>query len=213
MGRVIVIEFVTLDGVITDPDGSGRTPYGGWAFRHGPETVAGDKFRLGDTMDSGMMLLGRKTWELFASLWPNRSDPFSQKMNAIPKRVATRSAHRPVRLGELDTDPRRPARRCTSRTRATGCDRHREHQCAANPAARRRRRPVPVVDVPVRRRLRRAAVHCADRPTADPQPTTTGGSNRALLLRPGALRPRTAMTRVLDKGQATGACLIDDKQT
>ena len=91
MGRIIVIEFVTLDGVITDPDGSGRTSFGGWAFRHGPESVAGDKFRLGDIMDSGTMLLGRRTWELFASLWPTRSDPFSQKMNAIPKRVATRT--------------------------------------------------------------------------------------------------------------------------
>ena len=91
MGRVIVIEFVTLDGVITDPDGSGRTSFGGWAFRHGPESVAGDKFRLGDIMDSGTMLLGRRTWELFATLWPTRSDPFSQRMNAISKRVATRT--------------------------------------------------------------------------------------------------------------------------
>ena len=91
MGRVIVIEFVTLDGVISDPDGSGRTSYGGWAFRHGPETVAGDKFRLGDIMDSGVMVLGRRTWELFATLWPTRSDPFSQRMNAIGKRVATRT--------------------------------------------------------------------------------------------------------------------------
>jgi dihydrofolate reductase len=91
MGRVIVIEFVTLDGVISDPDGSGRTPFGGWAFRHGPATVAGDKFRLSDIMDSGVMLLGRRTWELFASLWPTRSDPFSQQMNSIPKRVATRT--------------------------------------------------------------------------------------------------------------------------
>ena len=91
MGRVIVIEFITLDGVITDPDGSSRTPFGGWAFRHGPETVAGDKFRLGEIMDRGMMLLGRRTWELFASLWPTRSDQFSQKMNAIPKKVATRT--------------------------------------------------------------------------------------------------------------------------
>jgi dihydrofolate reductase len=91
MGRVIVIEFVTLDGVITDPDGSGGTAHGGWAFRHGPATVAGDKFRLGDMMDSGTMLLGRRTWELFASLWPTRSDGFSLKMNAIPKRVATRT--------------------------------------------------------------------------------------------------------------------------
>jgi hypothetical protein len=46
---VIVIEFMTLDGRVTDPDGRGGTPTGGWAFRHGPQTIAGDKFRLGQT--------------------------------------------------------------------------------------------------------------------------------------------------------------------
>jgi dihydrofolate reductase len=91
MRRVIVIEFVTLDGVVEDPDGSGGTAAGGWAFRHGPEAVAGDKFDLGPLLDTGVMLLGRTTWELFAKLWPGRTDPFSTKMNAIPKLVASRS--------------------------------------------------------------------------------------------------------------------------
>jgi dihydrofolate reductase len=86
---VIVIEFVTMDGVVSDPDGSGGRPAGGWAFRHGPQTVAGDKFRLGSTLDEGVMLLGRKTWQLFAGLWPSRTDPFSARMNAVPKLVAT----------------------------------------------------------------------------------------------------------------------------
>jgi dihydrofolate reductase len=88
---VIVIEFVTLDGIVSDPDGSGGTPAGGWAFRHGPETVAGDKFRLGSTLDDGVMLLGRTTWQLFSRLWPGRDDPFSARMNAVPKLVATRT--------------------------------------------------------------------------------------------------------------------------
>ena len=52
MHRTIVIEFSTLDGIIEDPDGSGGTPNGGWAFRHGPEAVAGAKFHLGTTLDS-----------------------------------------------------------------------------------------------------------------------------------------------------------------
>ena len=86
---VIVIEFITLDGIVSDPDGSGGTPAGGWAFRHGPETVAGDKFRLGRTLDDGVMLLGRTTWQLFSRLWPGRTDPFSARMNAVPKLVAT----------------------------------------------------------------------------------------------------------------------------
>jgi dihydrofolate reductase len=88
---VIVIEFVTLDGIVSDPDGSAGTPTGGWAFRHGPETVAGDKFRLGSTLDDGVMLLGRTTWQLFSRLWPERIDPFSARMNAVPKLVASRT--------------------------------------------------------------------------------------------------------------------------
>jgi len=86
---VIVIEFITLDGMMSDPDGSGGTPAGGWAFRHGPETVAGDKFRLGSVLDDGVLLLGRATWQLFSRIWPGRDDPFSARMNAVPKLVAT----------------------------------------------------------------------------------------------------------------------------
>ena len=88
---VIVIEFVTLDGIVTDPDGSGGTPAGGWAFRHGPEEIAGDKFRLGRVLDEGVLLLGRNTWEMFSRIWPARDDPFSARMNAVPKLVATRT--------------------------------------------------------------------------------------------------------------------------
>jgi dihydrofolate reductase len=89
MGTVIVIAFVSLDGYVTDPDGSGGTPYGGWAFRHGPEAVGGDKFRLGALLDDGVMLLGRRTWELFSGLFPTRTDDFSVRMNKIPKLVAS----------------------------------------------------------------------------------------------------------------------------
>jgi dihydrofolate reductase len=88
---VIVIQFITLDGIVSDPDGSGGTPAGGWAFRHGPETVAADKFRLGSALDDGVMLLGRTTWQLFSRLWPGRDDPFSVRMNAVPKLIATRT--------------------------------------------------------------------------------------------------------------------------
>ena len=88
---VIVIEFITLDGIVSDPDGSEGSPAGGWAFRHGPETVAGDKFRLGSVLDNGVMLLGRTTWQAFSRLWPGRDDPFSARMNAVPKLVATRT--------------------------------------------------------------------------------------------------------------------------
>ncbi|MET7328351.1 dihydrofolate reductase family protein [Nonomuraea sp. NPDC005650] len=91
MGKLIVIEFVTLDLVVEDPDGADGTPWGGWAFRYGPEAVAGDKFALGEVLDAGVMLLGRATWQRFSRIWPGRDDEFSRKMNAIPKLVASRS--------------------------------------------------------------------------------------------------------------------------
>ncbi len=92
MGKVIVIQFVTLDGIVEDPDGSGGTPGGGWAFRFGPEAVAGDKFKLGPILQSGVLLIGRSTWELFSRIWPNRTDEFSNAMNHIQKVVVSRSA-------------------------------------------------------------------------------------------------------------------------
>ncbi|MGW3118299.1 dihydrofolate reductase family protein [Streptomyces sp. NPDC001107] len=88
---VIVIAFTTLDGIVSDPDGRAGTPGGGWMFRHGPEAVAGDKFRLGAALDEGVLLLGRTTWELFSQLWPGRDDPFAARMNAARKLVATRT--------------------------------------------------------------------------------------------------------------------------
>ena len=93
MGKIIVAQFVSLDGVTEDPDGSGGTPYGGWAFRN-PAAVAGDKFRLGSVLDTGVMLLGRTTWQLFAGLFAPRTDDFSRKLTAMDKLVASRSLDR-----------------------------------------------------------------------------------------------------------------------
>lgn len=88
---VIVIQFSTLDGIVSDPDGSEGTPDGGWILRYGREEIGGDKFRLGGILDEGVMLLGRTTWEAFSRLWPGRDDPFSARMNAGPKLVASRT--------------------------------------------------------------------------------------------------------------------------
>lgn len=88
---VVVIQFTTLDGIVSDPDGSEGTPYGGWLFRFGREEIAGDRFRLGSTLDEGVVLLGRSTWEAFSRLWPGRDDPFSARLNAAPKLVASRT--------------------------------------------------------------------------------------------------------------------------
>ena len=114
MNRVIVIEFTTLDGVVEDPDGSAGTANGGWAFRFGPEAVAGDKFKLGRRLDTGALLLGRGTWQLFSRLWPGRSDEFSTRMNTAPKWVASRTLtdvgawdNSAVLTGELTDEVRR----------------------------------------------------------------------------------------------------------
>jgi len=91
MGDVIVIQFATLDGVVSDPDGRWGTGHGGWAFRYGQGPVRGDKFRLGARMEQGVQLYGRRTWEHFARLWPGRDDDYARLMNRVPKRVATRT--------------------------------------------------------------------------------------------------------------------------
>ena len=124
MGKIIVAQFVTLDGVVEDPDGSAGTPYGGWAFRR-PELVAGDKFRLGSALDTGVKLLGRTTWQLFAGLFPQRTDDFSRKLTAMEKLVASRSldrvdawANSTLLRGDLVTEVQR--RRATQDVLVTG---------------------------------------------------------------------------------------------
>ena len=124
MGKIIVAQFVSLDGVTEDPDGSGGTPYGGWAFRN-PAAVAGDKFRLGPVLDTGVMLLGRTTWQLFAGLFPQRTDDFSRKLTAMEKLVASRSldrvdawAHSTLLEGDLVAEVQR--RRTTQDVVVTG---------------------------------------------------------------------------------------------
>ncbi len=89
MPQTIVLAFSTLDGIVEDPDGRGGTPHGGWVFRDGPPPP--DHFHLGPKLDTGVLLLGRKTWELFARIWPDRSDAFAMALNRMPKLVASRT--------------------------------------------------------------------------------------------------------------------------
>jgi dihydrofolate reductase len=90
MGRVVVSQFVTVDGVIEDPGGSEGFERGGWAFQfdRGPE---GNKFKLDEVMASDALLLGRVTYEGFAAAWPSRKDDagFADKFNSMPKYVVS----------------------------------------------------------------------------------------------------------------------------
>src|SRR4051794_32685439 len=88
MGRIVVTEFVSLDGVMEDPGGSEDFKYGGWSFElsRGDE---GDKFKVDETMGSEAMLLGRVTYEGFADAWPSRDGEFADKFNQMPKYVVS----------------------------------------------------------------------------------------------------------------------------
>ncbi len=88
MRKVIVSEFITLDGVMEDPGGADHFERGGWAFQfeRGPE---GDKFKLDEVMEAGALLLGRKTYEGFAAAWPSRTGEFADKMNGMSKYVVS----------------------------------------------------------------------------------------------------------------------------
>jgi dihydrofolate reductase len=92
MRRVIVSEFVTLDGVMEDPGGAEGFERGGWAFRY-QRGAEGDKFKLDEVMDADAMLLGRVTYQGFAEAWPDRTDEagFADKMNSMPKYVVSNS--------------------------------------------------------------------------------------------------------------------------
>lgn len=88
MARVVVSQFVTLDGVVEDPGGSENSPFGGWAFKfdRGPD---GDKFKYDELMAADTLLLGRKTWEGFAEAWPSREGEFADKFNNMRKLVVS----------------------------------------------------------------------------------------------------------------------------
>src|SRR5687767_6709974 len=88
MGRIVVTEFVSLDGVIEDPGGAEDFKYGGWSFEIG-RGDEGDKFKLDETRQSEALLLGRVTYEGFAEAWPSRSGEFADKFNSMPKYVVS----------------------------------------------------------------------------------------------------------------------------
>ncbi len=90
MGKIVVTEFVSLDGVIEAPGGGEEYRHGGWTFEieRGPE---GDKFKLDELVEAEAQLLGRRTYEGFAAAWPQIDDEagFAEKMNGMPKYVVS----------------------------------------------------------------------------------------------------------------------------
>jgi dihydrofolate reductase len=93
MAKLIVTEFVSLDGVVEDPGGSEDFKYGGWTFEI--DRGEGDKFKLDETMDTDALLLGRKTYAGFAAAWPSREGEFADKFNTMPKYVVSSTLREP----------------------------------------------------------------------------------------------------------------------
>jgi dihydrofolate reductase len=93
MGKLIVSEFVTLDGVMEAPGGEEGHPYSGWVFDYmSPEQ---ERYKLDEVMDAEALLLGRVTYEGFAGAWPERGGPFADKMNGMAKYVVSTTLEDP----------------------------------------------------------------------------------------------------------------------
>jgi dihydrofolate reductase len=94
MGRIVVTEFMSLDGVIEAPGGGEDYKHAGWTFEIG-RGDEGDQFKLDETMSSAALLLGRRTYEGFAAAWPERDGEFADKFNTMPKYVVSSTLRDP----------------------------------------------------------------------------------------------------------------------
>jgi dihydrofolate reductase len=96
VGRIVVTEFMSLDGVVEAPGGGEGFRHGGWSLEinRGEE---GEKFKLDETLSSEALLLGRVTYEGFAKAWPSRTDDvgFADKFNSMPKYVVSSTLEEP----------------------------------------------------------------------------------------------------------------------
>lgn len=94
MGRIVVTEFVSLDGVMEDPGGAEDFEHGGWTFEidRGEE---GNRFKLEETLETDALLLGRVTFEGFAAAWPSREGEFADAFNRMPKYVVSSTLDEP----------------------------------------------------------------------------------------------------------------------
>ena len=93
MSKIIVSEFVTLDGVMEAPGGEPGHQYSGWVFEFmGPEQLS---YKLNEVLEAESLLIGRVAYESFAEAWPKRSGEFADKMNAMPKHVVSSTLRDP----------------------------------------------------------------------------------------------------------------------
>jgi dihydrofolate reductase len=97
MGKLVVSEFISLDGVIEDPGGAEGTSFGGWAMRF--PAPDGQQFKFDELVASDVQLLGRVTYEEFAAAWPAMEETtgeFGERMNGMPKVVVSTTMTEPT---------------------------------------------------------------------------------------------------------------------
>ena len=87
MGKIVVSEFVSIDGVMEAPGGEPGYAHSGWVWRFPSEEQLAYKFD--EVMSHQALLIGRRTYESFAEAWPSREGPFADQMNSMPKYVAS----------------------------------------------------------------------------------------------------------------------------
>jgi dihydrofolate reductase len=94
MGRIVVTEYISVDGVVEAPSGTENFERVGWtdAFSRGPE---GDKFKLDEAVASDALLLGRVTYDGFAPVWPQYEGELADKFNTMPKYVISSTLEDP----------------------------------------------------------------------------------------------------------------------
>jgi dihydrofolate reductase len=96
MGKVVMSEFVTLDGVIQDPAGNEGFRVGGWVGRVGDNgREETDKIVLDQALRAEALLLGRRSYEFLAALWPSRSGELAERLNSLPKYVVSSTLEHP----------------------------------------------------------------------------------------------------------------------
>jgi dihydrofolate reductase len=94
MGKLVVTEFISVDGVFEDPGGAEGYLHGGWTFEY-DRGDDGNAFKLDELMEAEVQLLGRVTYEGFAAAWPSRDGPFADKLNNDPKYVVSTTLKEP----------------------------------------------------------------------------------------------------------------------
>src|SRR2546423_10855663 len=95
MGKLVVTEFVSIDGVFEDPGGSENYEHGGWTFEY-DRGDDGNQFKLDELTQADAQLLGRVTYEGFAAAWPSREGEFADKLNNDPKYVVSTTLENPT---------------------------------------------------------------------------------------------------------------------